>query len=56
VLHFQSLLIQQFGIERFEKLYRNTSRENTKEQNSGIFESVYGQTIIEAERGFKETL
>ena len=50
---FTAFLIQQFGIECFGKLYRNTRRENTKEQNSTVFQSVYGKTISEVEEVFK---
>jgi len=51
---FTSFLINKFGKEKFEKLYKETNRNKSKEENSAIFKSIYGWTLDIIENDFKK--
>lgn len=50
---FSSFLIEKFGKEKFEKLYRNTNRKKTKEDNIDVFISEYNISLEDVEKKFK---
>jgi len=52
---FVSFLIDNFGKDRLESFYRQSSRDNTREQNSQTFQSIYGKSIEDVEVEFKKT-
>jgi len=53
---FVSFLITTFDKDRFESFYRQLNRNNTKQQNSQLFQSVYGKSIGEVEIAFKKAM
>lgn len=56
VASFTKFLIDSFGKEKFEALYKTTNRLNTREENILIFERVYGFSINDAEIKWKNTV
>jgi len=50
---FTKFLISKYGKEKFEMLYKNTSRTKTKEENIAVFNDVYAIVPDEMERGWK---
>ncbi len=53
---FTSFLISRFGKEKFEMVYTQLNRKNTKEENSTVCESVLGTSILSLETVFKDSL
>lgn len=51
---FTAFLINSCGKDKFESFYRRSRRNNSKEQNSQLFQSVYGKSIEDAELEFKK--
>ncbi len=52
---FTSFLVEQYGKKLFEKLYQQTARENSGEENSIIFQKIYSLSIDEAEKEFRRS-
>ena len=53
---FVKFIINEFGGEKFETLYKNTNRENLLGQNKKIFENIYEIGIEKAEAMWEESL
>lgn len=53
---FTKFLIEQYGKEKFKTLYQNTNRFKTKNENSDIFQEIYGISPTEAEKAWKRYL
>lgn len=53
---FTTFLIKQYGKDKFKALYQNTNRLKSKEENSDIFEKVYGKCPSEIEKEWKKYL
>lgn len=49
---FVTFLIDTYGKKRFEQFYRQSSRKNTKKENSRIFNEIYGKSIELIEHEF----
>lgn len=49
---FVTFLIDTYGKDRFEQFYRQSSRKNTKEENSRIFNEIYGKSVKLIEHEF----
>lgn len=45
---FVKFIINNFGRQKFETLYKKTNRKNSSEQNKKIFENIYGITVEKA--------
>lgn len=49
---FVTFLISTYGKGQFEQFYRQSSRKNTREQNSHVFNEIYGRSVEHIEREF----
>jgi len=53
---FTKFLIDNYGRDKFEQVYRLTSRDKTKEENREVFLKIYGESIEEVEESWKQAL
>ncbi len=56
VASFTNFLIENYGRDKFEQVYRQTNRGKTKEENGKIFLDVYGKPIGEIEREWEKSI
>ena len=56
VASFTKFLIENYGRDKFEQVYRLTSRDKTKEENGEVFLEIYGEPIEKIEENFKKYL
>lgn len=56
VASFTKFLITNYNREKFEQVYRQTSREKTKEENEAVFYKIYGITAKEAGNAWERSL
>ena len=52
---FTTFLIKNFGKNSFERLYKETGRNKSKQENTAVFESIYNQKISKIEKIFKNS-
>lgn len=53
---FTSFLVSRSGKEKFQMVYKQLSRKNTKEENNAICELVFGMTLPSLEKAFRDSL
>lgn len=53
---FVSFLIDNFGMKKFKEFYSRLDRLHTKDENIKIFEEVYGISVGEAEKNWKNNI
>lgn len=56
VASFTKFLIDKYGKEKIETLYKNTGRTKSKEENSAVFSSIYETSPEQMETKWKENL
>jgi len=50
---FVSFLVNQFGKEKFEELYKNTNRKFSAKKNTNVFNSIYNKPLEDIEDNWK---
>lgn len=53
---FVSFLVTTFGKDRFESFYHQLNRDNTKQQNGLLFQSIFGKNLEEIEVEFRKEI
>lgn len=53
---YVGFLIEKFDRKKFEKFYKNTSREFSAQKNAEIFNSIYNKSLIDIENIWKENI
>ena len=53
---FVKFLIEKYGREKFERLYRGTKRQNSQEENLNLFYIIYNKSVGEIEEDWKKYL